>query len=130
MSAVSEAVAAPVEPVRGEKWQPSVSGWVARIVVHVLIFGGILFLTANVQGFWADRISLAVIYAIIGLSLNMVLGYVGQVSLGHHGFVGISAFVAAWYVTEKAGCTLEAGCGLTDFLTGIVLATLAGGASA
>jgi branched-chain amino acid transport system permease protein len=130
MSAVSETVAAPAEPVHSERWQPTVSGWVARLVVLVVIFGGVLYLTATVPGFWADRISLAVIYAIIGLSLNMVLGYVGQVSLGHHGFVGISAFVAAWYVTEKAGCTLEAGCGLTDFFTGIVLATLAGGASA
>ena len=130
MSAATEAVAAPVESAHGERWQPSVAGWVARLVVLFLIFGGVLYLTATVQGFWADRISLAVIYAIVGLSLNMVLGYVGQVSLGHHAFVGISAFVAAWYVTEKAGCTIEGGCGLTAFFTGIVLATLAGGAAA
>jgi branched-chain amino acid transport system permease protein len=130
MSTATEAVAAPMEPVRSERWHPSVSGWIARLLVHLLIFGGVLYLTGNVQGFWADRISLAVIYAIIGLSLNMILGYVGQVSLGHHAFVGISAFVAAWYVTEKAGCSLEAGCGLADFLTGVILATLAGGVAA
>ena len=47
--------------------------------------------------------------AIIGLSLNIVLGYVGQVSLGHHAFVGIAAFVAAYYVSGSARlgrCTL------------------------
>ena len=126
----AEAITAPIEAAPRERWQPSVGGWVARLAVLVLIFGGILWVTATVPGFWADRISLAVIYAIIGLSLNMVLGYVGQVSLGHHGFVGISAFVAAWYVTEKGGCTIEAGCSLGSFLTGLVLAALAGALAA
>lgn len=126
----AEAVATPVEPVHEHRWEPSLSGWLARFMVLIVIFGGLLFLTANVAGFWADRISLAVIFAIVGLSLNMVLGYVGQVSLGHHGFVGISAFVAAWYVTEKAGCTIEEGCGLAPFLTALVLASLAGGVAA
>ena len=126
----AEAVTAPIEPVHKERWSPSVGGWVARLVVQLVIFGGVLFATAAVKPFWADRISLAVIYAIIGLSLNMVLGYVGQVSLGHHAFVGISAFVAAWYVTEKAGCTIEGGCDLTSFITGLVLASLAGGLAA
>lgn len=130
MSSATEAVAAPSEAISTERWQPSVTGWVARLAVHVLIFGGLLYLTGNVQAFWADRISLAVIFAIIGLSLNMVMGYVGQVSLGHHGFVGISAFVAAWYVTEKAACTIESGCGVTSFLTALALATLAGAAAA
>ena len=123
-------VTAPLESVQEDRFEPSVSGWIARFAFHILIFGGLLWVTANVPGFWADRISLAVIYAIIGLSLNMVLGYVGQVSLGHHAFVGISAFVAAWYVTEKAGCTIEGGCGVTAFFTGLVLATLAGAAAA
>ena len=126
----AEAVTAPIEPVHEKRWSPSVGGWVARLVVQLVIFGGVLFATAAVKPFWADRISLAVIYAIIGLSLNMVLGYVGQVSLGHHAFVGISAFVAAWYVTEKAGCTIEGGCDLMSFLTGLVLASLAGGLAA
>lgn len=127
----AEAVATPgVETARTEKWQPSVGGWVARLSVLVLIFGGVLFVTGNVKGFWADRISLAVIYAIIGLSLNMILGYVGQVSLGHHAFVGISAFVAAWYVTEKAGCSIEQGCGLGSFFGGLTLATVAGAVAA
>ena len=130
MSAATETMAAPPAEQVQAKWQPSVGGWVARLAVLALIFGGTLFLTASVKPFWADRISLAVIYAIIGLSLNMVLGYVGQVSLGHHGFVGISAFVAAWYVTEKAGCTIEAGCGLTAFFTGLVLSSLAGAVAA
>ena len=132
MSASAETAASlpAVGTTEQERWQPSVQGWVARLVVLTVIFGGVLLVTAIVPGYWADRISLAAIYAIIGLSLNIVLGYVGQVSLGHHGFVGIAAFVAAYYVTEKAGCTVEGGCGLSAFATGIVFAVLSGGVAA
>jgi branched-chain amino acid transport system permease protein len=41
----------------------------------------------------------AVVYAIIGLSLNVLLGYAGQISLGHQAFVGIGAFTAAYMTT-------------------------------
>ena len=43
----------------------------------------------------------AVIYGIIGLSLNVLLGYVGQISLGHQAFVGIGAFTSAYVVTVQ-----------------------------
>jgi branched-chain amino acid transport system permease protein len=41
----------------------------------------------------------AAIYAIIGLSLNVLLGYAGQISLGHQAFVGIGAFTSAYMTT-------------------------------
>lgn len=115
------------EPI--ERWSPSVQGWVARLLVLGLIFGSVLWATANVPSYWADRISLAAIYAIIGLSLNIVLGYVGQVSLGHHGFVGIAAFVAAYYATQKAGCTVDT-CSFNTFMTATVIAALSGAVAA
>ena len=42
-----------------------------------------------------------VCYAIVALSLNVLLGYVGQISLGHQAFVGIGAFTSAYLVTEQ-----------------------------
>ena len=125
----TEPAAAPI-PGQEDVWRPNVGGWVARIGVLAGIFAAVLLITASVPGFWADRIALAVIYAIIGLSLNIVLGYVGQVSLGHHGFVGIAAFVAAYYVTEKAGCSPEAGCNMGAFITGMALAAASGAIAA
>ena len=112
-----------------ERWSPSVQGWIARLVVLALIFGSVIWATATVPSYWADRISLAVIFCIIGLSLNIVLGYVGQVSLGHHAFVGIAAFVAAYYATNKAGCTLES-CAFGTFMTATVFAALSGAVAA
>ncbi|HYI45220.1 MAG TPA: branched-chain amino acid ABC transporter permease [Actinomycetota bacterium] len=130
MATATEAITAPLPAVEHERWRPSTAGWAARLTVLAIIFGGIFWITAIVPQYWADRISLAAIFAIIGLSLNIVLGYVGQVSLGHHAFVGIAAFVAAYYVTEKAGCTPEEGCALGDFALGMVFAVVSGGVAA
>ena len=44
--------------------------------------------------------SLAVIYALMGLSLNIVVGYTGQLSLGHQGFLGLGALVTANVVAQ------------------------------
>ena len=123
------ATATEVMPATRERWAPGVSGWVARLIVLVGILGGVMYLTATLPGFWADRIALAAIWAMIGLSLNIVLGYVGQVSLGHHAFVGIAAFGAAFYVTEKAGCTIDR-CSFGQFSTAVVLAALSGAIAA
>lgn len=130
MATATQAVAAPSAGSHEATWRPSLRGWIARLAVLAGIFAAVLLVTATVPGYWADRIALAVIYAIIGLSLNIVLGYVGQVSLGHHGFVGIAAFVAAYYVTEKAGCTPEGGCNMGAFITGMILAAASGAIAA
>ncbi|MEA2477362.1 MAG: branched-chain amino acid transport system permease protein [Actinomycetota bacterium] len=123
-------VEAPVDDRPGPSgFSPSPQGWFARVVVLIVIFGGVFWVTASVKGFWAARISLAVIFAIIGLSLNVVLGYLGQLSLGHQAFVGISAFVAAFYVTKSAHCTTDS-CSIGSFLIAVVIAALAGAVAA
>ena len=131
----AEALAPPAEgeQVHDRAWSPSTRGWVARFAVLAVIFGGILYITAVVPGYWAFLISLAAIWAIIGLSLNVVLGYVGQVSLGHHGFIGIGAFVAAYYATKQAGCDVAAvggQCPVGAFATATLLAVLTGALAA
>lgn len=54
--------------------------------------------------YWADKdlsrfptriMNLAAIYAILGLSLNLVLGFTGMFSLGHAGFMCVGAYTAA-----------------------------------
>ncbi len=120
----TEALQAPARVT--DRFHPSTRGWAARLGVLVAIFGGILWVTAIVPGFWADRIALAAVYAIIGLSLNVILGYTGQVSLGHHAFIGIAAFTAANYVTKAGNCTTTEGCSLGAFGIATLLAILSG----
>ena len=125
MSTATEAIPAPAAAREKQGFQPSTAGWVARRLVLFAILGGVLLITYLVSGVWADRIALASIYAIIGLSLNVILGYLGQVSLGHHGFVGIGSFAAAYFVTDKAHCTLEK-CAFSSFAMATLIAILTG----
>ncbi|MBW8826585.1 MAG: branched-chain amino acid ABC transporter permease [Acidobacteria bacterium] len=65
-------------------------------------------------------LSLAVVYAIVGLSLNVLIGYAGTISLGHQAFVGIGAFTSAYVVTELR----------QPFIVGVLAAAALGGAQA
>jgi branched-chain amino acid transport system permease protein len=133
MASAAETVQAPQVKDETSAWRPNVQGWAARLTVGATILGVVIFALINVEPLWADRISLAAIYVIIGLSLNIVLGYTGQVSLGHHAFVGLAAFVAAHHITVRTGCAPENGCIESPggaFAIAIMLAILSGAISA
>lgn len=85
----------------GATFRPSPLGWLARAVVALALAWLVLVLPLSQDGFEVQRYTTAVIYGIIGLSLNVLLGYVGQISLGHQAFVGIGAFTSAYMVTEQ-----------------------------
>ena len=115
----SETLTPPTAPCSAA-WRPGAVGWSARLGLMAGFAALLLWFMATASNIWAQRISLALIYAIIGLSLNVVLGYTGQVSLGHHAFVGLSAFVSAYVVTERQ----------QSFWVGLIAAVLVGGLSA
>ena len=86
------------EPVEEKPYRPSLPGLVAR----GLIFLGLAYVVLVVLAQNADRAgkaSDAVVYAMVGISLNIIIGYTGQLSLGHQGFVGAGAFAAAYSAT-------------------------------
>lgn len=59
----------------------------------------VLLLPALTTDF-AQFCSLAAIYAMMALSLNVIIGYTGQLSLGHQGFLGLGALVTANLVAQ------------------------------
>jgi branched-chain amino acid transport system permease protein len=89
-----------------EQWRPSAAGWVGRGAVWAILAWVVLAFPVNVLSPFhvgvadVDVASMAVIFAIGGLSLNVLLGYAGQISLGHQAFVGIGAFTSAYLVTN------------------------------
>src|SRR5689334_11941670 len=66
--------------------------WIAGIAV-LLVFACVLpLMISNYRTF---QLTLALIYSIALLGLNMLTGYNGQISLGHGAFYAIGAYVAA-----------------------------------
>lgn len=63
------------------------------------------------------------LYAMLGMGLNVLIGYTGLVSLGHAGFYGIGAYVCA-LLQVKAGCGFWVAllcAGLFSALVGLLL---------
>jgi branched-chain amino acid transport system permease protein len=79
---------------------PTTLGVVARISFLVGVAMIVIFLPTTID----DLLSFATqaaIFAVVGLSLNVIIGYTGQLSSGHNGFVGIGAFTAAYALTVQ-----------------------------
>src|SRR5918996_49801 len=93
-------------------FRPGRSGVAARVVAASALTAAVLslpLLLESTQDLW---LGLAAIYAIIGLSVNIVTGHAGQISLGHQAFVGIGAFMAAFVVKSTGGFPVDPVTGL------------------
>lgn len=101
-------------------------GWVARGTAVVFLAWLVILFPSNILSPFsvpasdANRMSEAVVFAIIGLSLNVLIGYAGQVSLGHQAFVGIGAFTSAYVVTDLT----------QEVVLGVLVAAVIGGIQA
>ena len=47
------------------------------------------------SNYYLRLVNMALIYSLLAVSLNIVLGYAGQIALGHAAFFGIGAYTAA-----------------------------------
>jgi branched-chain amino acid transport system permease protein len=91
-----------------------------------------LFLPLAIKGFLVFQLTLALIYAIAILGLNLLTGFNGQFSLGHSAFYAIGAYTAAilmdqadvayWWTLPAAG----AACFIVGFLFGLPALRLEG----
>ncbi|MDP9405762.1 MAG: branched-chain amino acid ABC transporter permease [Actinomycetota bacterium] len=107
-------------------FRPSAFGWARRYAVAgglvLFVFSLPVIVTDDAA---ANLIALGAIYACVALSMNVLTGYLGQLSLGHQAFYGIGAFVSASVVTNLA---LPFGVGLlAGALSGAVAALVLGG---
>jgi branched-chain amino acid transport system permease protein len=98
MAAVTQAL-----PPVGTEFRPRTAGWVVRGLVAAGIAVAVFLLPLSTGSVWDTRIALAAIFGVIGLSVNIITGYAGQISLGHQAFVGIGAFMSAFVVGKISG---------------------------
>jgi branched-chain amino acid transport system permease protein len=95
-------------------------GAAARIGVLAALALLVLAIPVIVPDVYTNVISRAAIYAIVALSMNVLVGYTGQVSLGHTAFVGVGAFASGFTMTELG----------LPFLAGMVMSGLTGAVAA
>lgn len=77
---------------------------------QVLLFAAVLFVAPRLlpNDYYLTVLIIACINAIIAAGLNLLLGYAGQISLGHAAFYGIASYATA-IVTSKFGLPMELG---------------------
>ncbi len=73
-----------------------------RRIATLLLVPGLLLLSRYVDGYTQYNINLVLIYVVIGLGLNFILGYAGQFAFAHAALMGIGAYTTA-LLTARAG---------------------------
>jgi branched-chain amino acid transport system permease protein len=88
------------------------AGWAVRIAAAIPLIALVLLLPGHSDTF-AHTSAYAAIFIMVGLAMNILTGYTGQISLGHQAFVGIGALTAANLIntgtTNADGFTFAAG---------------------
>lgn len=102
-----------------DEGKPDARGWIPRRIVMGLIALAVI-VWPYIPIFQPRWVAQAMIFVIVGLSINILIGYAGQVSLGHQAFVGVGAFTSAILVS-KAGL---------PFYVAVVFAAATGAAAA
>ena len=96
-----------------------------RKLFLLAVLAGLVALPLVVQNDYLLRlVNIGVVYAILAVSLNFVLGYAGQISLGHAGFFGIGAYTTAIMSHGASGLMFWPGllaAGITAGLAGLII---------
>lgn len=112
-----------------EEGRPDARGWMQRRIAAGVIAAAVVFGLPNVPQslISVNWVALGLIYVLIGLSVNILIGYAGQVSLGHQAFVGVGAFASALLMTEYGAPFPVAVfvAGLTGALAAVLLGVVA-----
>jgi branched-chain amino acid transport system permease protein len=91
-------------------------GRLFMIVGLILLFGVVPFISSAYVLYIINSIG---IYAIAAIGLNLLIGYTGQISLGHGAFFGVGAYAAAILAT-KAGVPFLIAVPAAGFITALV----------
>lgn len=103
-----------------------------RYLINLALFAGFIFLlnflvsSGTISNYYAGVVSFVGINIILAVSLNVATGYLGQLPLGHAGFMAVGAYTSA--IIMKAVAAKQAAAAVAAGATGAAAA--AAGASA
>jgi branched-chain amino acid transport system permease protein len=80
---------------------PTLAGWLGRAGFVAAVAAISLYYIFHFEPSHSDVLATGVIVAIGALSLNVLVGYSGQISLGHQAFIGIGAFTSAYVISQS-----------------------------
>jgi branched-chain amino acid transport system permease protein len=66
-----------------------------RTIIYAVIVVALLFAPLYLNRYWVDVLNSVGLYAILGLSLNIILGYGGMFHMGHAAFYAVGAYTTA-----------------------------------
>jgi branched-chain amino acid transport system permease protein len=95
------AVAGDVLPEARPHGGPNAVGWLGRAVFVAAVGAICLYYIFHFEPSHSDVLASGVIVGIGALSLNVLVGYSGQISLGHQAFIGIGAFTSAYVISQS-----------------------------
>ncbi len=98
----------------------------AALVLVLLVVGELLISGGAINRYQSTVVEQVGIYIILAVSLNIATGYLGQLPLGHAGFMSVGAYGCAIFVTRMADVL---GIAVRDFATGspVAVAVALGG---
>ncbi|MBE6072488.1 MAG: branched-chain amino acid ABC transporter permease [Clostridium butyricum] len=77
----------------------SILALIGIVIIYVILFT--LIKTKVINSYYSGIINLALINIMLAVSLNLIVGFTGQLCLGHAGFMSIGAYLSA-VLTQKA----------------------------
>lgn len=82
------------------RFRPDARGIAARLAALAAIAAVVLTAPLWVPDVHVTTVARAAVFGIVALSMNIIVGYTGQVSLGHAAFLGLGAFGAGNALSE------------------------------
>ena len=71
------------------------------LIVIVIALGQFLIASAFISRYQISVLEQIGIYIIMAVSLNLVTGYLGQLPLGHAGFMSVGGYAGAIFITKS-----------------------------
>ncbi len=70
------------------------------LAVAIIVFAALLPLMLDSGSPWLDDLSVALIYVVMALGLNIVVGFAGLLDLGYVAFYAIGAYTFGWFASS------------------------------
>mgnify|MGYP002779457387 CR=1 FL=1 len=101
--------------------------WLSQIALCLAVFAALWFfgqtIFPRIDDYVAYTVNSVGIVIILAVSLNLINGITGQFSLGHAGFMGIGAYVCAYFTKEIGAQIIDP----VNLLIGLVCGALSAG---